>query len=138
MKKIKTVGTIGEFMQSKREQEARQFTSKLSKIVGTTLPLTLLPTIPAFAQEVGVQQAGVIGDKTRELIVHSFDPLIDLVQALSYPIAGVMLAGGCLFIMCGFKERGMDMLKNAAIGYILVQLSPLFLKLLVQVGATVV
>jgi len=32
-------------------------------------------------------------------IMHAFDPLIDLIVSLSYPVAGVMIAGGCLFIM---------------------------------------
>lgn len=70
-------------------------------------------------------------------VLHAFDPLIDLIQSLSYPIAGVMIAGGCLFIMVGNREKGMQMLQNAAIGYILVQLSPMLLKLLVGVGDAV-
>jgi hypothetical protein len=73
----------------------------------------------------------------KEKILHAFDPLIDLAIALSYPIAGVMIAGGCLFVMIGNREKGMQMLQNAAIGYILVQLSPMFLNLLVGVGGTV-
>jgi hypothetical protein len=48
-----------------------------------------------------------------------------------------MIAGGCLFIMVGNRERGMQMLQNAAIGYILVQLSPLMLDLLVGIGQSV-
>jgi hypothetical protein len=78
-----------------------------------------------------------MGDATRETILKAFDPLIDLIQALSYPIAGVMIAGGCLFIMIGSRDKGMDMLRNASMGYILVQLSPLLLKLLVGIGAQV-
>ncbi|SEC17942.1 hypothetical protein SAMN05443246_3239 [Paenibacillus sp. GP183] len=73
----------------------------------------------------------------KEKILHAFDPLIDLAISLSYPIAGVMIAGGCLFVMTGNREKGMQMLQNAAIGYILVQLSPMLLNLLVGVGGTV-
>lgn len=135
MAKIKTVGTIGEFMANKQEKDARQFTRKLSKVVGTTLPLIVLPTLPAFAQSpYPAAQPAVEAMAAGNLIIHAFDPLIKLIQQLSYPIAGVMLAAGCLFIMIGSKEKGMDMIKNAAIGYILVQLSPILLKILVQVG----
>lgn len=73
--------------------------------------------------------AAVEGAKA--LAIKAFDPLINLLQTLSYPIAGVMIVSGCLMIMVGMKDKGVDMLRNAAIGYILVQLSPLFLKILV-------
>lgn len=137
-KRIQTVGTIGEFMAGKQEREAKEFTKRLSKIVGSTLPLVVLPTLPTFAAEPVAVPVGAVAESTKSVILHAFDPLIELVQALSYPIAGVMLAGGCLFIMTGFKEKGMDMIKNAAIGYILVQLSPLLLKILVQVGSSAI
>jgi hypothetical protein len=39
--------------------------------------------------------------------------------------------------MCGNKEKGMTMIQTAAIGYILVQLAPLFMKILVGVGSAV-
>lgn len=84
--------------------------------------------IPTLALSAGV----------KEKILHAFDPLIDLVQLLAYPVAGVMIAGGCLFIMVGNRDTGMKMLQNAAIGYILVQLSPLFLDLLVGIGSAAV
>ncbi len=109
---------------------------KLFKIAGL-LPLGILvASIPhhAFAAPEAVP---VIGGAIKDKIIHSFDPLIDLIQALAFPIAGVMIAGGCLFIMVGNRERGMQMLQNAAIGYILVQLSPLMLDLLVGIGQSV-
>lgn len=76
----------------------------------------------------------VMASDTASKLMHVFDPLIRLVVSLSYPIAGVMIAGGCLMIMVQQREAGMKMLQNAAIGYILVQLSPTLLQLLVGVG----
>jgi hypothetical protein len=70
-------------------------------------------------------------------VLHAFDPLINLAQDLAYPIAGVMIAVGSIFIMIGNKEKGMQYLTNAALGYILVQLVPLMLSLLVGVGSSV-
>jgi hypothetical protein len=112
---------------------------KVKSIIGFAIPLVLLASgLPhAFAQPVVDMAVPVLGSATKGTILHAFDPLIDLIQALAYPIAGVMIAGGCLFIMVGNKEKGMQMLQNAAIGYILVQLSPMILKLLVGVGSSV-
>jgi len=120
---------------------------KVKSLTGFAIPLVLLASVlppigltHAFAQSmgpVGDMAIPVLGSATKGTILHAFDPLIDLIQALAYPIAGVMIAGGCLFIMVGNKEKGMSMLQNAAMGYILVQLTPLFLKLLVGVGASV-
>lgn len=70
-------------------------------------------------------------------ILHAFDPLVNLIQDLAYPIAAVMIATGSIFIMVGNKEKGMQMLQHAALGYILVQLVPLMLNLLVGVGGSV-
>jgi len=78
-----------------------------------------------------------MGDAIKGKIMHAFDPLIDLIVSLSYPVAGVMIAGGCLFIMVGNRDRGMQLLQNAAIGYLLMQLSPLMLDLLVGIGESV-
>jgi hypothetical protein len=106
--------------------------------VSTSVPLLLLSKYVAtsYAHPQAVTTAA-IPDAVKSKIVHAFDPLIELVTALSYPIAGVMIAGGCLFIMVGNREKGMSMIQTAAIGYILVQLSPLFLDLLVGIGEMV-
>jgi hypothetical protein len=118
---------------------------KVKSLIGYTIPIMFLANgLPPFGLGIShalaapsAQPAIGIPDGIKETILHSFDPLIDLIQALAYPIAGVMIAGGCLFIMVGNRDRGMSMLQNAAIGYILVQLSPMLLKLLVGIGSSV-
>jgi hypothetical protein len=113
---------------------------KVKSIVGYTIPAMFLSTLlkPLHSMAAPPAQPAIgIPDGVKQTILHSFDPLIDLIQALAYPIAGVMIAGGCLFIMVGNRDRGMSMLQNAAIGYILVQLSPMLLKLLVGIGSSV-
>ncbi|CAH1208219.1 hypothetical protein PAECIP111891_03178 [Paenibacillus allorhizoplanae] len=123
---------------------------KLKALLGYAVPIAfLINGLPpfgitrAFAQTVTtaapfvsetVPAMAVMSDAFKGKILHAFDPLINLIQSLSYPIAGVMIAGGCLFIMVGNREKGMQMLQNAAIGYILVQLSPMILELLVGIG----
>ncbi|WP_018130580.1 hypothetical protein [Effusibacillus pohliae] len=110
-------------------------------ILGYTVPLPLLFVVkglPPFgitrALAATPEIVPVMSSTVQDKILHAFDPLINMIQSLSYPIAGVMIAGGCLFIMVGQRERGMSMLQNAALGYILVQMSPLLLKLLVGIG----
>ncbi|MCI3925160.1 hypothetical protein MO973_33615 [Paenibacillus sp. TRM 82003] len=95
------------------------------------------PPVMSNVVEAGTEAVPVIAEGLKSTVLHAFDPLIDLIMTLSYPVAGVMIAGGCLFIMVGQRERGMGMLQNAAIGYILVQLSPMLLKLLVGIGESV-
>jgi hypothetical protein len=99
----------------------------------------LFKPVKAYASSAPVDAVAAMGvpDAVKSKILHAFDPLIDLIVALSYPVAGVIIAGGCLFILCGGREQGMKMLQNAAIGYILVQLSPLMLDLLVGIGESV-
>lgn len=137
-----------------REEEnlkrgARHFDLRLRSFIAYGLPIALLahglpgmdlasafaiPPVPvATVGEISTTMAVPTSAKTQ--VLHAFDPLIDLVQALAYPIAGVMIAAGCLFLMVGQKEKGMSMLQNAALGYILVQLSPMLLKILVGLGS---
>lgn len=130
MAKIKRVGTIKEFMASK---EVLQFNKAFkpygvkAAIVAGTLSVIVSPA--SLASATGVKEA--VEMTAKEQIVKAFNPLIDLVQGLSYPIAAVMLTGGALMFMINQKDRGIGMIQNAAIGYILVQLMPLFMKILV-------
>lgn len=73
---------------------------------------------------------GVVADK----VVRAFSPLIDLVQALSYPVGLTMMLGGGLFVMIGNSERGITMIQRAGMGYILIQMLPLLMDLLVEIA----
>ncbi|WP_240375417.1 hypothetical protein [Bacillus piscicola] len=130
--RTKTVGTVSEFMNPQPKQRKKRNTASI------TVPLLLAggATTPAMAAEPAAVTVA-IGDGIKEKIMHSFDPLIDLITSLSYPIAGVMIAGGALMIMIGQKDKGYSLIQNSAIGYILVQLSPLMLELLVGIGDAV-
>lgn len=137
------------FMDKLKQGSKRLNDPKVKMILGYAVPLMfLLGGLPpfglmhAFASNVSLAPAvadavPVMSSVVQSKILHAFDPLIHMIQALSYPIAGVMIAGGCLFIMVGRREAGMQMLQNAALGYILVQLAPMLLELLVGVGSTV-
>jgi uncharacterized membrane protein YozB (DUF420 family) len=108
--------------------------SKIKATLSTGIVVTLTNgVVKVFAEQKSIPVA--VNPAIKDQIIHAFDPLITLVQTLSYPIGFVMISAGCLFIMCNNREKGMQMINTAAIGYILVQLSPLFMKILVSVGS---
>lgn len=64
----------------------------------------------------------------------AFDPIIQLLQAVSYPLAFVCIALAILLIMIGQKRKGLEIVKWAAIGYLLMQLLPSLMSILHSVG----
>ncbi|GAB6875546.1 hypothetical protein [Thermaerobacter litoralis] len=88
-------------------------------------------SLPPGPMPVPLPAAGLA---TTDMVMRAFDPLINLVQALSYPLCFLLLSAGCLLIMAGYRARGLDMIRWAAVGYILVQLAPAIMRVLVDVG----
>lgn len=70
----------------------------------------------------------------QEALIKAFDPLIDLAQAMGYPLCFLGLIGGFLFITIGQRHRGLEMIKWAIVGYIGVQFAPGIMRILMQVG----
>lgn len=117
--------------QAKKSQKSPKIDpKKLSPIIA--VPATLLAAMPAAAQEVA-KQAGEATIQMR--VANAFEPLVDLAQGVSYPLALVMIIGGCLFIMIGNKDKGFSMIQMAGIGYILCQIAPLIMGLLVDIAS---
>jgi hypothetical protein len=67
-------------------------------------------------------------------IIHAFDPIIRLVQALSYPVAFLSISGGILLITVGQRHKGIAMIKWGSVGYIAMQLVPGLMAMLADVG----
>ncbi|MFB5932972.1 hypothetical protein ACE8FZ_06620 [Peribacillus frigoritolerans] len=136
------VFTIKEFMARKQAKpfdvEHFEFKEELRESIGvmgalSVIPLAIKPLFaasPAFAAEsvTAAAASGAMYDK----MLHAFDPLITLVQALAYPVAMVVVLGGALFIMVGNREKGFSMMSGAGLGYVLVQMTPLVLNILVE------
>ncbi|MEF7565976.1 hypothetical protein V4V35_23585 [Bacillus infantis] len=145
-KRIQTVGSIQEFCSGEPliRKEIKKF-NKAAASRGIKASLTFLGgTIaigltPAGATNYAYAQGPVeyVKGRAKEQIVEAFMPLVDMIQALSYPIALVMLTGGALMFMINQKDRGISLIQNASIGYILVQLMPIVMKLLVGIGTSV-
>lgn len=67
-------------------------------------------------------------------VVNAFNPIIQLLQAASYPLAFVVISLGVLTIMIGQKRRGMEVIKWAVVGYLLMQFLPGLMLILKDVG----
>lgn len=116
--------------------------SELASICGGSTVETLEvfnSSAPVEAVEVYNAEGGggYIETKIKEKIMNAFTPIIELIKLLAHPIAGIMITSGSLLYMIGRQDKGIDMVQKAAIGYILVQMSDLFLQLIVGIGSAI-
>ncbi|MFJ7407043.1 MULTISPECIES: hypothetical protein [unclassified Lysinibacillus] len=86
------------------------------------IPSTLF-TIPVNTI---AQPTGIIADKTLEMLATILDPMIQVMVAISFPVASMIMIGACFFFMLGNSERAWNTIMNAGLGYVLIQMSPLF------------
>lgn len=78
-----------------------------------------------------------MSSQTLSALAHVLDPLVDIMVALSFPIASVIIVGSCFFFMFGKSEKAWEGIMKAGLGYVLIQVSPLILSVLKQVGSAV-
>ncbi|MEC1155019.1 hypothetical protein [Cytobacillus horneckiae] len=78
-----------------------------------------------------------MGEQTLSTLAHVLDPVVDILVALSFPIASVVIVGACFLFMFGNSEKAWTAIQNAGLGYVLIQVSPLILDVLKQVGNAV-
>lgn len=123
---------------SKKSKE-KSNVGKVIRRVGTSISIPLLLAKPAFAASptaVPVNAATEFAGHTAiETLAHALDPLVDILVALSFPVASVIIVGGCFFFMIGRSEKGWSSIMNAGLGYVLIQISPLILNLLKDIGS---
>jgi len=96
-------------------------------------PMTPVTADPSSATVPAVSQA-TMHDK----MMDAFMPIIELVQALAYPVALLVVLGGGLFVMIGNTEKGFALIQRAALGYVLVMMLPMLLDVLVDAMSSVV
>lgn len=154
--KVQTVGTISEFMNGsfKEKRKLPKLSgSKLEKMVWVPvagLTVSAAVKIKAAAAATGAVVAngmpiggveavpvGAVSGAITNQVIHAFDPLVNLMVSLSLPIASVILTGAALMVMINQKEKGYSLMMQASVGYVLVQMIPLFIKLLAGIGAAI-
>lgn len=153
--KIEVVAPMGDF--AYEEEKAKyKFATKKDVAIASAIPAlasvgyaahqySLLNTLTPLAVngEWAVQQTptaiptGFIADKSLEMLANVLDPFIQIMVAISFPVASVIMIGACFFFMFGNSEKAWSMIMNAGLGYVLIQLSPLFLEILRTIGTAV-
>lgn len=105
---------------------------------GAMVPLALAPAFHANAAEsVKTVASHAIAGTTLQILAHALDPVAQILVALSLPIASIVLIGGCYFFLFGNSEKAWSTIQSAGLGYVLIQLSPLFIKVLEQIGKSI-
>lgn len=142
-KRIQTVKTYdfktGEYKYSQKVE--KRYTGDLLKKAGALTAGSFLisraPMALAAGNEPQVIAVNAIGDTVKQQVITAFDPLVDLMMAISLPVASVIITGAALMILIGMKEKGYSLIMSSSIGYVLVQMTPLFIKLLAGVGSAI-
>jgi len=120
-----------------RKRELKKITNSLIK-AGAMVPLALTPVMHASAAEsIPAAATQVVAGATLQVLAHALDPLTQILVAISLPVASVVMIGGCFFFMFGQSERAWSTIQNSGLGYLLIQLSPLFIKVLEQIGKSI-
>lgn len=146
MSAIPTVGAIGLIAYNK----VTNVSSTINEVaavqsVQQSIPVSVEPvqslvdayTSTAIPANALAQPAGIITEKSFEILATALDPLVQVLVAISFPVASVIMVGACFFFMIGNKERAWDTIMNAGLGYVLIQMSPLFLEILRTIGKAV-
>lgn len=129
------------FKKVKKGEKQKVNIGKIARRVGTSIAIPLVMAKPTFAasnvEAVPARAKEWMGEQTISALAHALDPLVDVLVALSFPIASVIIVGGCFFFMLGNSEKAWSTIQNAGLGYVLIQVSPLILSVLKQIGNAV-
>ncbi|WP_446936705.1 hypothetical protein [Lysinibacillus fusiformis] len=110
--------------------------------VNAPLPQPLIEPVVSQISSVApvnvvAQPVGVIADKSLEMLATILDPVVQVLVAISFPVASVIMVGACFWFMIGNGEKAWSIIMNAGLGYVLIQMSPLFLNILRTIGEAV-
>ncbi|MEH6941546.1 hypothetical protein [Bacillus sp. JJ722] len=133
--------SFGDFMdKSYKSDVKKKALSKTLKRVATSVTIPLIMAKPTFASTTEAVPTGAtewMGEKTLTALAHVLDPVVDVMVALSFPVASVIIVGSLFFFMFGNAEKAWSTIQNAGLGYVLIQVSPLILNVLKQIGDAV-
>ncbi|MCM3728702.1 hypothetical protein M3226_23945 [Neobacillus cucumis] len=147
----------GEFKAKEKQRRQKRVRKVTQLAVSAALPIatcgavgTLGFAMKAFAATTGTNavvtsapiaiEAGAkewMSAQSLDMLAHVLDPIVDILVALSFPIASVIIVGSCFQFMFDRADKGWQMIQNAGLGYVLIQVSPLILNVLKQVGNAV-
>jgi hypothetical protein len=124
--------SIKEFMNNEKPYSRQKSVVKF----GAALPLAVLPMTTISAQASTVESypvASMTSDQIYDKMLTAFEPINTLIQALAYPVAGIVVLFGAVMVLISQKEKGFTLMSNAGLGIILVNLMPMLLSILVEI-----
>ncbi|MED1949010.1 hypothetical protein [Brevibacillus centrosporus] len=131
----------GTWSEPKKKNKAMELLKSVDLIPITLVPLAASALgfpVGAFAAEsVTASATQVVAGTTLQILAHALDPITQILVAVSLPVASIVMIGGCFFFMFGNSEKAWSTIQNAGLGYILIQISPLFIKVLEQIGKSI-
>lgn len=141
----------GDYKENKKWKKTKKIIKKYAPvtvriviIVGSAIIFNSFIDIPVFAAEQQEQLfqpdnsiQNFVDDQLYSRVTNAFEPVAYLIKAISYPIASIVAMGGGLFCIIGNKEKGFSLIQQAGIGYIIVQMIPLLMKLLVEIAESI-
>jgi len=151
---------VGNYGAKKKQEKIKKNIKKYTPVVvhvtiiiGSAIVFNSFIDIPVFADSGGsISVAGeqqeqlfqpdsniqnFVDDQLYSRVTNAFEPVAYLIKAISYPIASIVAMGGGLFCIIGNKEKGFSLIQQAGIGYIIVQMIPLLMKLLVEIAKSI-
>jgi len=148
--KIEVVPAMDEVTYERERDMHKKYATRVEVAVATAIPSVLsvglathqlakqtamiTASAPVYAPTDAVIPTGAIADASLTMLASVLDPVLDILVAISFPIASVIVVASFFLIMIGNQEKAFDMMLKGGLGYILVQLSPMLLQILKNVG----
>lgn len=143
--------SISEFMSSDFKRKKKMDKKQIRAAATSLFPFAIFPAISSIASAQSINSVPVavypetvpvtatewLSEKSLSMLAHALDPLVDLMVALSFPVASVIIVGACFFFMFGKAERAWSTIQNAGLGYVLIQIMPMLLNVLKEVGGAI-
>lgn len=131
--KVEVVGGIKDFLAPSPVMKRKISSSLLAGVgMGIGALATTFQPAPQVVPTMAMPILGSIG--IADKIIQACSPIIQLIQGISYPVGFIMITAGFLIMMTGNRQKGLTMIKWAAIGYIGMQFAPAIMTILVEVG----
>jgi hypothetical protein len=124
--------SIKEFMNNEKPYSRKKSIVKF----GAALPLAVLPMTTISAQAATTESVAVATmspDEIYDKVQTAFEPVNVLIQSLAYPLAGIVVLFGTILVIISQKEKGLQLMSNAGLGVILVNLMPMLFDVLAQI-----
>ncbi|MFJ6414991.1 hypothetical protein [Terribacillus saccharophilus] len=129
--------TIGEFMDRKPVVKKNR-AKKLAKVAApVVVPFTFVTHAHAEESVVANGITSHIADTTLNTLAHALDPVVEILIALSFPVASVMVLANCFYFMFGQGDKAWSRIQGVGLGYCLIRMLPLFLEILKSVGDSI-